>query len=97
MLGDSFSPWRDDICDPESKLKQKEIFAITIESSRAILEGTVSDAQRRVLLAFSVSWADGWVRVNPSHAFDTCLSMNIVSMWLGKVEFQIEMDCPRCP
>ena len=96
-----FPQWRDDMRDPDSRLKQKEMFAVAIESSRAMLEGALSDAQRRVLLAFSAPWAEGWVRVSPNHAFDTCLSnaafIDIVSMRLGKAVFQVEMDCPRCP
>ena len=96
-----FLQWRDDMRDPDSRLKQKEMFAVAIESSRAMLEGTLSDAQRRILFAFSAPWVEGWIRISPNHAFDTCLSnatfIDIVSMRLGKAVFQVEMDCPRCP
>ena len=38
-----FPQWRDDMRDPDSRLKQKEMFAVAIESSRAMLEGALSD------------------------------------------------------
>ena len=58
-----------------------------ILSFRRATSDLLSDLQKRVFQAFAAPWADGWVRVSPSHAFDTCLSnaafYDVLSMRLG--------------